>query len=632
MKEKYKLKGEKKHAEKRSRIHRFGIQTVLLVLLPVFLLCIKAAVFAEAAADTDGPEEMPVMTAVGYLFPDGSFDLWEMLPAAVINDNTVLTSSEILVDSAESPAYQRVLSLCREGYLNLSVDLSDFASVSEDIVYRIYVAGEGLQQAVLAGTTGEGICILTSRNTLPFCLPVCEETPGFSDDLYAAAILQTDGGTGYPDASDAVYPQILITEMNASGGFSFSCRGDGCRAGTPILTKEGSLAGIVLRCGEGTGYAAGNGNLLKIFREYGISYEAAEKPAFPDGAAAEKDICDEYGKTEVKTDPAGVGTSENITGKDAAADADMSCGKEESRAENGLYSEEEQRKRENRILGAVLILLALVLTELILAYKREVKKSTEKRTAEPAEENWDGYTGEERSDTSPGRKENVPTGNTVEQQEKHLTGDPTGVRGKCLTRVSAEQQEEHLTGVPTGVQEKRLTRVSAEQQEEHLTRVPAEQQEEHLTGVSTGVQEKRLTGGQAGIREKYQAGTPAQLQEDCPTECLSVYPQAGLLREKTQEKTEIFRSCFIIGKSLRLSDLSVPDNRTVSRKHCMLRNEDGRWYVSDLSSTNGTGLKKKSAEGSGWTFLKPGEECEIENGDGLLVSDERFLFFITEEV
>lgn len=98
-------------------------------------------------------------------------------------------------------------------------------------------------------------------------------------------------------------------------------------------------------------------------------------------------------------------------------------------------------------------------------------------------------------------------------------------------------------------------------------------------------------------------------------------PPAGrrlrLLRQKTGQTAVLNKNQFIIGKSQTLADFCVMDNQTVSRKHAMLYEDNGGWYVDDLSSLNGTcvnGVK-----------VVPGQPVRIKSGDQISLSDETFL-------
>jgi pSer/pThr/pTyr-binding forkhead associated (FHA) protein len=59
------------------------------------------------------------------------------------------------------------------------------------------------------------------------------------------------------------------------------------------------------------------------------------------------------------------------------------------------------------------------------------------------------------------------------------------------------------------------------------------------------------------------------------------------------------------------------DDVTVSRKHAVLAARDGRWYIEDQGSLNGTFVNRKRVE-----------SAEISDGDELQIGKYRFTFLI----
>ncbi|MDE7312620.1 MAG: FHA domain-containing protein [Eubacterium sp.] len=98
-------------------------------------------------------------------------------------------------------------------------------------------------------------------------------------------------------------------------------------------------------------------------------------------------------------------------------------------------------------------------------------------------------------------------------------------------------------------------------------------------------------------------------------------PPAGrrlkLLRQKTGQTAVLNKNQFIIGKSQSLADFCIMDNQTISRKHAMLYEDNGVWYVDDLSSLNGTSVNGVK--------VVPGQPARLRSGDKISLSDETFL-------
>lgn len=97
-------------------------------------------------------------------------------------------------------------------------------------------------------------------------------------------------------------------------------------------------------------------------------------------------------------------------------------------------------------------------------------------------------------------------------------------------------------------------------------------------------------------------------------------PKGYITRLSNEQKALIDLPEFIIGKSSFVNGLVVKGNPGVSRKHAMIRVEDGQYYIRDLDSVNGTYIND--------AFVEPETEVEILNGDSIKLGDEEFTFTI----
>ena len=66
------------------------------------------------------------------------------------------------------------------------------------------------------------------------------------------------------------------------------------------------------------------------------------------------------------------------------------------------------------------------------------------------------------------------------------------------------------------------------------------------------------------------------------------YHFASLTRQVTGEKIELGKPSFVLGKNPEKSDYAVADNTNISRVHAVITMRNGRYYVMDQNSTNGT--------------------------------------------
>ena len=96
------------------------------------------------------------------------------------------------------------------------------------------------------------------------------------------------------------------------------------------------------------------------------------------------------------------------------------------------------------------------------------------------------------------------------------------------------------------------------------------------------------------------------------------YHFASLTRQVTGEKIELGKPSFVLGKTPEKSDYAVADNTNISRVHAVITTRNGRYYVMDQNSTNGTFINGR--------IIKAGQETEILPGDCLMLANEEFIF------
>ncbi len=115
--------------------------------------------------------------------------------------------------------------------------------------------------------------------------------------------------------------------------------------------------------------------------------------------------------------------------------------------------------------------------------------------------------------------------------------------------------------------------------------------------------------------------TVLSYEETGGTTCLNsgeiTYPY--LIWEKTEEKILVDKPVFRIGKEREYCDFFVMNNSTVSRSHADIITDEGRYYIKDLGSTNGTYLDCR--------MIAPQNKVEIFSGTKIRLSNEDFIFY-----
>jgi pSer/pThr/pTyr-binding forkhead associated (FHA) protein len=92
----------------------------------------------------------------------------------------------------------------------------------------------------------------------------------------------------------------------------------------------------------------------------------------------------------------------------------------------------------------------------------------------------------------------------------------------------------------------------------------------------------------------------------------------NLLRRKNGENHIIDKPHYTIGKDSLHVELCIKDNSAISRQHAVIEAKEGRMYITDLGSTNGTFLNGVRIAG--------GEPKEINYGDTITIADEEFSY------
>lgn len=97
-----------------------------------------------------------------------------------------------------------------------------------------------------------------------------------------------------------------------------------------------------------------------------------------------------------------------------------------------------------------------------------------------------------------------------------------------------------------------------------------------------------------------------------------VSEKAYLVRKSAGEKIEITKEEFVIGRGTRRVDYNIFDNMTVSRIHCRIITDKGKFWIEDLGSLNGTSVNGKKLD----SFTPE----PLEDGSVIKISKEDFTF------
>ena len=91
-----------------------------------------------------------------------------------------------------------------------------------------------------------------------------------------------------------------------------------------------------------------------------------------------------------------------------------------------------------------------------------------------------------------------------------------------------------------------------------------------------------------------------------------------LISVKTGERIKISGSVFSIGKDPYQNSYCIRNNSAVSRTHAVIKNQNGRWCISDLNSTNKTYVNGSE--------VFPGSDVDIFNNSRITFANEEYIF------
>ncbi len=95
-------------------------------------------------------------------------------------------------------------------------------------------------------------------------------------------------------------------------------------------------------------------------------------------------------------------------------------------------------------------------------------------------------------------------------------------------------------------------------------------------------------------------------------------PQEIMLIEKnSQDKIQVpIADQVIVGRNSNMSDLVLKGDKAVSGKHCKITHENGRFFIEDIGSSNGTYVNQTKIKG----------KTEIVSGDELVMGRRKYQF------
>lgn len=98
----------------------------------------------------------------------------------------------------------------------------------------------------------------------------------------------------------------------------------------------------------------------------------------------------------------------------------------------------------------------------------------------------------------------------------------------------------------------------------------------------------------------------------------AVQPKPHLIRLKNNEKINLDKPVYRVGKEKSYVDYFISDNTAISRSHANFISRDGEYFVVDTNSTNHTYVNG--------TMIQSGSEVKLAHGDKVRLANEEFEF------
>ncbi|MBQ9975819.1 MAG: FHA domain-containing protein [Clostridia bacterium] len=226
------------------------------------------------------------------------------------------------------------------------------------------------------------------------------------------------------------------------------------------------------------------------------------------------------------------------------------------------------------------------------------------------------------------RPQGVPTPNGVPNPHRASAGNNgfavPGKDGNHGFAVPGKSDTNVGFAVP-GRPEPAATRVEVKAEngvEVNNTPAPVEQTANNTVSVSSGytapvAQQKAMNFGETTVLSGAPMGETSVLSVDPVAKQM---PKPILIRIKNNEKINVDKPVFRIGKEKSYVDYFIADNSTISRSHANIMTKDGAYYIVDTNSTNHVYVNGQ--------MIQSNAEVRINSGDRIKLSNEEFEFKI----
>lgn len=475
---------------------------------------------AEAPSETYGV----VQVEIGYLMPDGSFDIWGSYPGFAVDKTNVLTEKGNVVVIDQSTVYKKALEEKAAGYTSIGIDLTDFEKIKKDIVIRINDGSGSLLRGTMAQLDDSVpfALISTSKPVAEYC-SFAEEDPAYGDEAYLAGFVSEvmDGAT-YSTSDDIVVHSIALTGVDSDGKMTFALTGEEASGGGPIINTDGAVSGMSIT--PGTEWSGVTASYIKgVLEDSLINYEVREKAKETDftdlqvtlDSAKEIDasaFTDESAQALTEA----IANAESVLQKEDATQSEVDAARKDISLAVGALEEKTFSFELTPLMIGIIVAACVAIYLIIFFIRRTLKNRKNEETY--------GYQDPEDSIAD----EEV---NPRKEKEAKVSPAPAAVEIK--------PEEPKKSEIPTGYIEEELTLED-------------------------------------------DSADPTDLLVSEPS------VKAYIVRRMTGERKNIDKNRFIIGKDRSRTDFTIVGNKTISRVHAEIAFSNGVYTIRDLNSLNKT--------------------------------------------
>lgn len=516
--------------------HKFNKYVLLLAIITIAIL---APIINVSAAE----EEIgTVQVNYGYLFEDGSLDVFHSAPAIVINSDTLITYDMTSLDFT-SQIQERAA-----GYNTVGINTED---IRNGFVLRIY-QGDGKYIAVTEYKTLEtsagNILILKSAEKLDHIMNFSPRSGLNDENIYATGYPAEEmDGSHFISEGSSLKQGVKITSEE-EGIIKFSIDSNESYKGGALINDYNELYGFIIENDNG-GTAISSDTLAQILDQNSIIYSTGEVivpidytklHSATDAAVNINRESVTYTEESLKELDRKIKNAEKISKVDTATQGDVDAAAEE--LESAIENLEEVEKKPpygliiGLIVGAVILIIIAVLAILCIQHKDLLYKILGVK-----------------------KKEN----NTVKPTSTTYIDDNTVIDG--LDNVGIAENKTSDMSRPAMQPQKAdfsdLKNFQGGYIYEDRQDAPIHKQGENLPDTSV------LKNDIASNNEII--GTPY------------------IIRVSTGERILINRNQYTIGRDFSV-DYRIPENISISKIHCRFMAVGHQWYIIDNNSSNKT--------------------------------------------